>query len=177
MHPPIFSNRPNRPITLPEGEVLWHSRSVAIVAQIIAEVGGAAHVLLNQRGPACPDHVGLWCLPCGYLDWDESAPQAVRREAWEETGLDVLALEPQAGSLTQPWQVFSDPQGDARQNVVLHYGVRFCAAALPPVTTAHAMPGECTAVGWWPIERALQTELAFGHQRDIAAFLATLQGR
>ena len=32
---------------------------------------------------------GLWTLPAGFLEYDEPAPQAARREALEETGLEV----------------------------------------------------------------------------------------
>lgn len=174
VHPPRFSNRPNRPIRQDSGEVIWHSRSVAVVAHLLVKVGGAAHVLLGQRGPLCPDYVGYWTLPCGYLDWDESAPDAVRREVWEETGFDVSGVVAAAGGLQQPWHVFSDPRHDARQNVVLHYGVVFEAAELPQLTTAHAEPGECVAVRWWRVSEALEAELAFGHQHDLRRYLQHL---
>ncbi len=34
-------------------------------------------------------YAGLWCIPCGHLEWDEEIRAAARRELQEETGLDV----------------------------------------------------------------------------------------
>jgi 8-oxo-dGTP diphosphatase len=48
----------------------------------------AGRVLLVQRGPG---HfgTGLWCLPCGYVEWDEDVRTAAAREALEEAGVEV----------------------------------------------------------------------------------------
>ena len=44
-------------------------------------------VLLVKR--AYPPKVGWWCLPAGFMEWDEHPTQTAIRELAEETGLKV----------------------------------------------------------------------------------------
>lgn len=56
---------------------------------------GAAVVLQDERGQvlmgrrARGDYAGLWCIPCGYVEWNEDVRAAASREFLEETGLHV----------------------------------------------------------------------------------------
>ena len=61
---------------------------------------GVAAIIRNDRGQillvkraeetTCP---GLWCIPCGYVEYNEDIRTAVVREAKEETGLIIKPLE------------------------------------------------------------------------------------
>ncbi|HBF38348.1 MAG TPA: NUDIX hydrolase [Firmicutes bacterium] len=56
------------------------------VSVLLVENG---QVLLCKRGPG-NFQSGKWCLPCGFMEFDEDYLMAARREVKEETGLDVV---------------------------------------------------------------------------------------
>lgn len=174
MDTPTFHNTPNALITTDDGRQLFHSRAVAVVLALVARVGGTHFFAIEKRGTAAGlDAPGLWCLPCGYLDWDESAPEAVRREAWEEIGLDLRRLEAAAlhgTSLEQPWFVASAPVQN-RQNVTLRYGLIFACDALPTMSAHNEHhPDEVAETRWIQLSQVADFPFAFHHDQVIAAF-------
>lgn len=58
---------------------------VAGVAVVVRDDEGK--VLMGQRDRG--EYSGLWCIPCGYVEWDEDIRSAAVREFEEETGLVV----------------------------------------------------------------------------------------
>jgi ADP-ribose pyrophosphatase YjhB (NUDIX family) len=63
-----------------------HFRDPAVgVAGLVIEDG---MVLMVRRGPAAT-RSGLWCIPCGFLDYGEEVRAGAAREVFEETGLVV----------------------------------------------------------------------------------------
>jgi 8-oxo-dGTP pyrophosphatase MutT (NUDIX family) len=85
-----FKSRPSPSHVLADGRLIYESRSVAVTAVVLAyDAAERAHyVVVGERGTGV-DLSGLHCLVCGYLDWDESLPDAVRREVFEETSKHV----------------------------------------------------------------------------------------
>ncbi len=88
----------------------WHSRYVAVDAVAVRD----GKVALIKRGNE-PNR-GMWALPGGFLEFDESAEETILRELGEETGLK--------GELGQFVGVYSDPKRDYMQNVTVVYEVK-----------------------------------------------------
>lgn len=65
------------------GFIFWQNPVVG-VAVVIIENG---ELLLGRRSRGI--YAGTWCIPCGYVEYDEDVRDAARREFAEETGLQV----------------------------------------------------------------------------------------
>jgi 8-oxo-dGTP diphosphatase len=66
-----------------------HFRDPKLGVSVLVERDG--RVLLVRR--AVEPGKGLWCLPSGFVDWDEAPEATAARECLEETGLCVDQLE------------------------------------------------------------------------------------
>lgn len=62
---------------------VFYENPVVGVAGICMQDG---KILLGRRTNG---YAGLWCIPCGYVEWDEDVHTALVREFKEETGLEV----------------------------------------------------------------------------------------
>lgn len=166
-----FSNRLNVPHKLPSGEILWDSRSCAVTTVVSAQHDGDLYIAMNKRGPGTPDFQGSWSLSCGYIDWDEDAYDAARREIWEEIGLDVEKEGFQClGGVheRQPWFVQSNPRA-SNQNISLRFWFTSPGEVneLPQLSADNCEPNEVDDVRWWKVEDALELELAFDQNTMI----------
>lgn len=169
-----FFSTPNRCVNV-NGEELWISRSITVLAILVFIRDSQAYVPLNKRGPDLPSEVGKWCLAGGYLDYDETIGGAVMREVWEELGLDLGYFQSHhrlEGSLDQPSLVFSEPLRS--QNVTMHYPlmVFLNSGCVLPKLAPQVSQGEVTDVSWFAVEDVLTMELAFNHQDILRRCLA-----
>lgn len=150
----------------------WVSRAMAVVAMVFAkDIHGRKHVLTVQRGIGTPDpeYIGKYCLPCGYLDFDETLIQAVARELKEETGVTLPNSDFKLLSFSD------DPKADKRQNVTFKYVVE----SNVPVediqkvfTSANSEKDEVSDIRFIPIEDLSLYEWAFHHNKIIELYIA-----
>ncbi len=161
-----FKSTPNRCIQH-KGKEIWISRSVTVLPVLFFVSKGIKYVPLGLRGEDLPEAVGLWGLPGGYLDYDETTTQAVYREVWEELGLDLPQLVEDfrfEGDLDHPYEVYSAPF--RRQNVTLKYALMFhLEEADLPKLDPQVSQGEVVEAKWVEVETALNMTLAFNHHR------------
>ncbi len=157
---------------------MYESRSVAVTAVVLAwdTETGSFRALVGERGSAV-DQAGKWCLPCGYLDWDESLVDAVHREVFEETGIDLRALEEAGDAVvaSEPMYVEGGPEAH-RQNVTARFVVELRRPVEP--TTANAEPDEVVRLEWLDVSEAAIGARGWAfHHDDILCELAVFYAR
>jgi 8-oxo-dGTP diphosphatase len=114
-------------------------------------------VLWVRRGEA-PKRGG-WSLPSGFQEWEEDICDCARREAREETGLEV-----ELGPVLGAYSAFDDP----RHNALL---VVFLARA---VGGREAPGDDADALAWHPLDQAPQPIAWESHRRALSDLRARL---
>lgn len=104
-------------LTCPACGYIHYRNPVPGVGILIEMEGGV--VLIKRGGQVKP---GLWALPSGYIEADESVEEAALREAREETGLDIR-LEDLLG-------IYSFPEGPPDSGIIVFYRARPVGGAL-----------------------------------------------
>ncbi len=114
---------------------------------VVARCGGNHRLLLIERKhPPCQ---GKWAFPGGFMNIDETAEAAARRELFEETGLKVDKLE-QVGT-------FSAVDRDPRERVIT---VAYVAVIEQALTVA--AQDDAQRAQWFEVDKL--PPLAFDHQ-------------
>jgi ADP-ribose pyrophosphatase YjhB (NUDIX family) len=112
---------------------------------IIIEIEGQIILIMRKN----PPHG--WAIPGGFIEYGESAEDAARREAKEETGLDIVNL--------RQFHTYSNPDRDPRHHTI---SVVF-------VARARGKPKACddaTDIGLFD-QDTLPGELVFDHRQIL----------
>lgn len=131
--------------------------AVTVDVALFRRAGDQMEVLLIRR--ARPPFEGMWALPGGFVNQDESLEAAAARELWEETGIKGIRLK-QVGA-------FGDPGRDPRGHTV---SVAFAAVVTRRIHPRAA--DDARQVEWHPIGRL--PRLAFDHRKIIKAALGRI---
>lgn len=177
-----FKNTENKCYTTTCGQQIYKSRATAVVGMVLMRYKGELYVILGKRGESCPDEVGKWCMPCGYLDWDETIQDAVIRETWEESGFNINkamnTYEILSDNMNHPWRINSESEpGASKQNISHHYAICLDAgeSSLPELNTDNnAVDDEVSEVKWAKVSDIDLYDTAFGHSKIIKVYTNNL---
>ena len=162
---PQFKHKENTRYVI-DGEEIWYSRSVGIVAVIFGMYNNELYVLTELRSKNM-DMPGKRCVPGGWIDWDENAWDALRREVYEETSLvlDQYSQNVLTDNGKQPFFVMTEPT-EYRQAIGISYFVAInFPEGLPDIESYTNF--EVDEVKWMPILDVVNHEWAFNHDKRI----------
>lgn len=120
-----------------------------LTVDALIEVENQGVVLIERKYPPAG-----WALPGGFVDPGESLLQAVKREALEETGLEIEVLD-LFHVYSRPWR---DPRGDTVS------AVYWCSASGKPLGGDDAARAEVFS------EDDLPKHIAFDHEEILRQF-------
>ena len=109
-------------------------------------------VLIKRGNPPFKDH---YALPGGFVEYGETTENACKREAKEETGLDVDIIDLIG--------VYSDPKRDPRGHTIT------IAYLCKPKTTEVSAGSDAKSAMWIDLKKVTEgrIELAFDHQKIV----------
>jgi 8-oxo-dGTP diphosphatase len=132
---------------------------VTVDAVIFRKKGTSNEVLLIKRGHY--PYEGMWALPGGFVDMEETLEEAIIRELEEETGLKGVELT----QLHAYSEIHRDPRG--RNISITFYGAT-------GFHNSEVYGGDDAAdARWFPVDQ--MPELAFDHRKVIERALRKLQ--
>lgn len=138
------NQKKNFSFTDDEGQEFWVSRSCTTETIIFNKVNGEWCVLANKRGKGCVNNVGLWNVPAGYLDYNETLEDCALRETFEETGVKLNKNQ------LNLFEVDSTCDNEHKsQNVIIAYWTTIKGAVI--LTNENADENEVEEIKWIPI--------------------------
>lgn len=143
-------------------EEFWFNAAVTVDMVVLTIIDDELSLLTVTRGR--PPFKGELALPGGFLEPDETAEQAVRRELQEETGVEVGHIE-QLATYTKPDR---DPRG---RTVSIAY------LAFAPFQRSATAGDDAAQAQFIPINELGSRSLAFDHQQIVDDALERARNR
>jgi len=107
---------------------------------------------------------GQWCMPSGGMEPGESVEEAILRETFEETGLNVRVTR-MVGVYSDPNQLVVYQDGNKVQIVALHFHAKIVGGTL-------GLSDETSEFGYFSLEEMAEMEMLGNHKRRIEDTLA-----
>jgi len=128
------------------------------------------HLLIVKRGKGTPDFQGYYCLPCGYMDWNETAYEAFKREIFEETNIDLSQYKNGftthvINSQEQPCYVNAEPSNN-RENITMYFK-HMIVQPINNVSNINCEEGEIDEIAWIKPSDVDRYGFCFGHDEII----------
>jgi len=155
-----FSNRPNRMLRDERGKIHWISRLVAVVSVVKWQ----DKFLVLKRGPKV-SNTDKWCVPCGYLDWNESANECAIREIWEESGLDLRNYKIIGDK--EPSDLVTEPSVNWKQDIAIHFKIEIISDTEPDLDLTIVDSEETLDAKWIDVSELSLYTWAFNHDKRI----------
>jgi 8-oxo-dGTP pyrophosphatase MutT (NUDIX family) len=170
----VFRKKARFRIEVAERRVYHYSAGGAVFCQFDGE---AFRRVLLLRGTTHP--VGAYSTPAGHWDIGEDAPEAAKREMWEETGIKLECLELEAEVTKQPTLL----EEECRRGSDHHYWRFFIFSCRPEDSEARLRPheeesrniGEADMLGWIPVPQILEGR--FNLIKPVGTFLSMYLGQ
>ena len=156
----MFKNQPNKVIKSEE-DSHWISRSCVAICLVTWN----SKFLIVQRGDAVIQS-GKWCLPCGYLDYDETIEECAVREIWEESGLDIRKYI-DVNNIS-PVYINSDPGATKNQDVCFHFNMKIDSIIEPKTQIIDL--NETLDIKWVTKDELVNYSFAFNHDKRIMKY-------
>lgn len=155
---------------------IWDGRSNALVGVVFAKTTSGTKVMITKRSQLMPNAPGKICLPCGFLDWDETLHQGMMREVYEETSFNMLDFEEYLvyNNDKKPIMILDDPLIKG-QNISHIYISVFDFTDEMEAFPTHIEDFKCDEVDWveWLdidmfFERRYAIDWAYEHDEKIS---------
>jgi 8-oxo-dGTP pyrophosphatase MutT (NUDIX family) len=153
-----------------EDKILWYSRSMAVVGIVFTYIDNEHYFLLNKRGRGVPVFRGKWNIPCGFLDFNESAIECINREVYEECGFEI-------GKRCYEWKPMylnTTPNSSEQTISLLMHKEVFDVNIHAPLFQQGGEKDEVEEIRWisWKeIINHMENEMAFNHYEIIRNFI------